>query len=464
MKNFTQILLEKYDNSFAFLQKEMNIYFKKVSPKLPKSLQLAVTIINDFQITDKELILRIMDSNKADYQLISQEYNWDIDKVKELRSLLKMNKDKLKLLPHFQTPEERKAVVDGQMAQSDILMDLSTEKGRNNVAKQYMPLVRKITNSMLSKTEMDASQVLSAGLEGFTYAMNTYKKPDEQLKNNIDSDGMKKKHQSFAQYAAYMIRFYILNEITNASRMVRIPSTALAKGNVIKTGATISLDKQNSEEDDRDIKDLITGLQEEPDYNIAPENKQWQLIYNELEKKFSSRDMMIFYKTYGLNGYELMKGKEIAKELSVSAPTITVVLNKIIKYIKTDKKLLEIFQDIMSTMMNENLAKLVGLEKNIIIDELHNNEMYIISETLINMKESKWKTRYNNIINNSQFTNLKEFMEEVRNKGELGFEYLDKNYKKYKNEIVEFLNQMQPSENWNRQSDVDILNEIYNMI
>ena len=55
----------------------------------------------------------------------------------------------------------------------------------------------------------------------------------------------------------------------------------------------------------------------------------------------------MFYMSFGLNGYEETKGKDIAIEFGVSEGLVSQKIKKIIQYIRKDEELCEILANLL---------------------------------------------------------------------------------------------------------------------
>ena len=486
MKKLTSIFESR--NSLTILQSELNEYNKKMSKKLPKPLMVAMQLIEELGITDKDVLDNILSASKPDLELLSKTNKYSLPKLLDLSKLLKAQKDKLKLLPFYQTQFERDMLLKGKLSTDDVLMDLETDLGRNIVAKQYMPLVHKIVNSFDKRTPLSKSELLSAALEGLTIAMNRYKKPDRDIKpleseldidnedlEEVSKEEVKKKEQTFVQYAAYIIRFYILNEISHSSRTVRMSKNdvkaAMAAGE--STYNFVSIDKSVSKRtgsEDNDggagILDILPELNTDPDWNPDfDEDKSWKKIFDKLSKVFPARDMNVFYKYWGMNGFERKKGKDIAKELNVSAPTITHIIAKIIKYMSTinDPDIKDMLDDLYDSYMNECLVNLPDYSVKTIEESLLSDPILMIFEDMYMLKGGlRWETPTRlafDKINNSKEHDDKKFVEYLLNCIDEDFEYLDSNYKKFKDTIVKFLMYVNPTIDYTRESDFTIIED-----
>ena len=86
-------------------------------------------------------------------------------------------------------------------------MDL-TEQERNELAKKYLPLVKKISTKMYKNSSMDYEEIEGFAWAGFTKAMDTY---DPSLSN-----------MTFLQFAGFGIRNAILNGQTQNGSTIKI--------------------------------------------------------------------------------------------------------------------------------------------------------------------------------------------------------------------------------------------------
>ena len=263
------------------------------------------------------------------------------------------------------------------------------KKARNAIANKYMPLVHKIVNSWIGKSSLDKDELFSNGLYGLTYAMDTYGKkskkaankeqkelerlraeaeqnganPDDITLDNVDVVDMDKyKDYPFLQYAAQMIRVWILEAIKNDSHLVRIPISKQKrekeeKGFIAKDNS-VSGDKRlggKDGEEGKSIFDLVGGM-ENPGKAMdkAEIDRLWDEILDELEKKFGPKTMDIFKNHFGFglaNGEKRISGKEMAKKYGYTSPSsITAEITKVLNFIRKDSRTFKKFQDIAFLM------------------------------------------------------------------------------------------------------------------
>lgn len=297
------------------------------------------------------------------------------------------NNGRILEIPVFMTRTQFDSIINKEASPDEVIMDLNSEEGRNAVAKKYEPLVHKIVNSWVGKTALSRDELMSGALEGLTRAMNTYgRKSDKAIKReekrraqaqeeaekkgetfdpDQDFSGIdisKYKSYTFLQFAAQMIRCYILEAIKNENHLVRIPISRQKKekeekGFIAKSN-TISGDKHLGGKDGDEGKtlwDIVGGL-ENPGKEIDKREIEslWDQILEELKKKFGEKTMDIFCNHFGFgaeNGKKKLTGKEMAKKYGFSSPSsITAEITKVINFIRKDKKMYQKFCDISDLM------------------------------------------------------------------------------------------------------------------
>lgn len=208
-----------------------------------------------------------------------------------------------------------------------------TNEEKNNIVSKYEPLINKITKQYAEKIKYNWEDIKSMAYEGLVLALIKYDK--------------NKSNMNFTQYAAFSIRNNILTSLDNELRVVKLSNYAQKKteqaGNSLFNTVSIS-DKFNDENDKKiSPKEIILKMYEDEKFSNGD-------IFNylkiRLEEEFSLRDCIIFYKAFGLNGYEELKGKEIAEELNISKGLVSQRLKNIINFIKKDRDLCEMLSNL----------------------------------------------------------------------------------------------------------------------
>lgn len=272
-------------------------------------------------------------------------------------------------IPVFQTRDQFDAVINHKASLDEIVIDLTSEKSRNEIVEKYKPLIWKMVNSWNKKCTLSIDELYSAALEGMTWAMNYYGKGkggkvQQRRESTLSQEELdelsKKMHSSmtFGQYAAYKIRVAILEAIKNESRTVRVAVSAqqreYKKNGSIKTNNTVSGNKTVSTDKDGNGKTMFDFIGSAEDASRELDNqdlqKLWEEIFKKLEQTFDKKIMDVWYSYNGLNGYEKMKNKEIAKKYKVVPSNISYYLNKVNNFIRTDKKLYAMISDVYELM------------------------------------------------------------------------------------------------------------------
>ena len=319
-------------------------------------------IIN-WLIVNNDTYLHDLDPDMEADNALAAFYNRGIPKKEDLAELYKCigkvkQENRLLEIPVFLTKEQFEDIINKKISPDEILLDLTTEKGRTKVAKQYEPLVHKIVNQWLGKSNLGIDDLISVCYEGLTYAMNTFGKRKVRDENGKWVEGEKDENvvkYSFKQYAAYCMDNGIREEIKHRSHIVRVPASQQTKERKEKGFNTksyaVSGDKKvgnDSEGNGKTLFDYIdTGENGYKKVNTEDLEKLWKYVYKKLDENFKKRDLEIFYSSFGLNGYKKEKGKDIAKKYNIVSSAITPIKLKIIRFIKTDKKLFAAFSEIL---------------------------------------------------------------------------------------------------------------------
>lgn len=363
MKKFSQVFeaskpkLDIQDNTINYidsanLQKYLEICDKFISDECKSVIKYLIDH-NDTYISEL--------SSDNDENALAGFYNNGIpsngsDELKELYKNIGIinKKDRLMEIPVFQSKEQFDAIINKTESPDAIILDLKSEAGRNEIAKKYEPLVHKIAKQFMGKSELSYEELISAGNIGLAHAMNTYGKKSK--KNVADLETIVGK--TFTQYAAFIIRISILEDIKHLSQTVRVP---ISQQNVERkeTGRntksnTISGDKEISSSGDEGNKSLFDymGGTDNATRGIDNEDveKLWKKFFKKLEEKFDKTTLDIWYSSFGVNGYEKMKKKDIATKYGLVPSNISYYLYRVNTFIKTDKKMMEMMNDIFELM------------------------------------------------------------------------------------------------------------------
>lgn len=448
MNNFTEYILEYRKNldSGSLLSSEVKQYLSMVNKHIPDEVKDVIYMTDKYNLLSSEDIMNIKNATKSSLKKLSTSYNIPISEMESLWKMIKDLKDNIKLLPQLQTEVERVAIEQGKASLNDLTIDLDTPAGRNAATKMYMPMIYKIVNQYVGKSSLSKQELISAALEGFTDAMNQwYRSNDPDVKKVI-----------FKTYAGFRVKQQILNDINKHSHTLSGGNSYNTKKYGSSSFDALSLDNiYNNDDDDSRGSDHLAALGVEDRGVHTNEDESWRQIYKLIENKFKQRDVDVFYRFFGINGYKREKSKDIAKSIGVSEGNIrNSIINKILKFLRTDKQASEIIADLQSVYNESLMCDLCGLDKNTIIETLINDDMFILFEEL-----TRWNNKniFHSALHNSLDQMKKSDSEEILSILSNDFEYLDSVFKKYKKHIIEFLSFMYPTEYISRKTDVSLL-------
>lgn len=438
MIKFTDILNEsKQDYNGSVTIEELNTYINKTIKILPNIVRDALYLVKKYEILNADDINTILKASKGSIKSLAKKFNIDEIGMEELWEMFRDLKSNIKLFPHFLTPFEQNSLIKGTAKVEDLIIDLDTAQGRNDVIKMYTPIVNKIVNQYVGKSKLTRSDLMSAGMEGFAKAMDQWDRSKNQL---------------FKTYLSYRVQQQILNDIDEHGHSLSGTNWyATAKYGAEMLDA-VSIDGLSRNEDGEIKQDRLAALgYNDDERNEEVDIKQWKKVFEILEKKFKQRDLDIFYRYFGLNGYKREKSKDIAKMYGMSEGNIrNSVINKMIAFLKKDKGALELLMDLRESYNESLMIELFGCDKETILERLSNDDIYILLEEI-----TKWNNKdvFKRALNNSLSGNKDIILDILSG----GFEEIDNNIKRYKKDIIAFLNNMYPTENFARKTDVDII-------
>lgn len=221
------------------------------------------------------------------------------------------------------------------------------EAVRNELAKQFEPLINKIVKQQQAKLHTDWNSLKSMAYEGLVQAMNTY----EPGKVARDSLALKsKKDMDFKQYAAYMI----LNNIRNCSvqelNIVKLNHYALNNMKSEEVSSFVTVPLTNTIRDDDSDKDSTKSLMNMGLYESAKfsDGDVFQTLKTYIDANMKPADAKAFYEFFGICGYKEKQVREIAKELNVSSGRVSQRIKTVVNYIKSEPILWETLASLTS--------------------------------------------------------------------------------------------------------------------
>lgn len=224
-----------------------------------------------------------------------------------------------------------------------------TEQEKNQLAKQYLPLIKKISYQKWHKVneKVPLKEIESYANLGFALALEKY---DEN-----------KSTQTFKQYAAWSISFSIMNGLTECSQAVRVSYYYQCKlkseGQSSIVTSTVSSMSRDDTSDGIDDDASITACRSsamtlreavEEDFEDCLDMNPIDILVESIKSNFDEIHSKIFLASFGLDGWdEGIKGKDLADMLGISPTLVTFKKNDVIRWIRSREDLMEILSRLM---------------------------------------------------------------------------------------------------------------------
>lgn len=206
----------------------------------------------------------------------------------------------------------------------------TNNKEREIYARQYTPLVYKIVEQNRDKSPLTYDDIVGFGFEGLADAMNTYE-PEFG--------------QSFLQYAAYRIYYFIMNGTNREGHIVAFSDYQQKKAKQEGRPTYIFQQIQSKTDENGEEQWNIPEMSIDPEKtNIGQALEDIRIF---VSTRFSARDTDIFFKTFGLGEEDDVPRIKIAKQYNVSSAAITYVNQRIIAAIREDDALREELEDLL---------------------------------------------------------------------------------------------------------------------
>lgn len=397
MKHFSKILLESVNsNTFAITNDEFETY-KKIIETTKRSkafLKLLWIISQNPELFNKEVMENFIKGKNVSKTISEQT-------AKDIIKLCKAIGDEVRILPQMLSASQREALINKKIEAEDLMLDLESQKGRETIIKKYGALIEKLIRQYVDRCPLSKEDLRSAAMIGLINAMNTYKNPEELEK--LGKTGK----MNFTSYAAFCIKHQIIEDITNYGTDVKISRYYQNKlkdeGESVMREISIDNTLFNDDGDKAANLDTFFGLADD-DTQIDNYEKEdiYKKLFKYIESKFSTRDCIILYKTWGVNGYKREKVKDIAKELGISSPAVVQACNRIIKFISTDKYCKNLYKDLLESLTDDyvvgKMIEVCNENKQSFIESFIFDDLYILLESV-----NKWnsKDKFMNAVNNA---------------------------------------------------------------
>ena len=276
---------------------------------------------------------------------------------KALGKVVKANR--LLEIPVFQTKEQFDAIINKEVAPDEIILDLTSEKGRNEIAMKYEPMVWKIARGYVGRSNLDLEELHAIGMEGIVWAMNKYGKKND--KSTASDENVKA--YTFHSWVAYCIRIAILEAIKDQGHLVRVPRSQQSrekaeKGHMTKN-YSVSMETPTGRDKDGNTKRLADKI---GDYERAGKSMEdeddrrlWEHIHSLLKRQFDDRTLGVFYDKWGVNGHEKLSGKEIMDKYNINIQSkINFMCSKVMQYMLKNPEMREALQELYEFVESRN--------------------------------------------------------------------------------------------------------------
>lgn len=446
MRNFSQLIVEsKKDYEIdAPSSNEVTTYINKTKNFLPDDVKRAIYLSQKLNLLSAEQLDEIRNARKPELKNLVDKLNVSLNELQDMWQFFKGMKNNYKLMPQYISKSEREMIEAGKMDVMDVLIDTETKAGQEAIVKQFAPLIVSLVNRFEGVSWMDRSDLTSACHEFLMQAIHKYKK---------GPDAKTGKASSFRSFVKNYISGMLKNEIAKHGHTLSGGSWYTTANGENMDAMRIDALMGKDGEINPDHWDAMGVEDKESEESQDKKTKSmWQKVYDILSKKFSDRDMSIFMSFYGLNGYQPMSGKELAKKYN---KTYSLILSKdgpikkIIRYLRENPKLMDLLNDLRDMYTESLLCRLSGTRDEI-YEKLVTNEAYIILEVA-----TKWSNK--RVFMNTLNSAIKNSNPSVLPIVQGNFLTIDNNIKKERNNILLFLHHMYPAENLANVKDMDII-------
>ena len=307
--------------------------------------------------------------------------------------------------------------------------------------------------------------------------MNEYRKPSKEIEaqNDIEDkeEAKKKKRSSFLTYASYRMKQKILDDINNYSRTVRIPGSTMNRHKDDEEwqnmGKTTSIDVTfagSEEEGKLTLADRLAELQIGPedlklDGEDAANAATAEKIYNMIENKFNQKHCTVFYKTFGLKGYTMMRPSEVAKEMGLSNANVSMINKRIATFLKTTPGAQPLLKSLLINCMESIFVDSLTKTRVEVSEALRSNDMYILFEDLTKWSEPSVLESSLKMTLDQYDADTAQFLIDCFNQG-IGL--VEEEYQANKKLFVHFLESLNPTQSFQKKQDLFILAEMDSLI
>lgn len=451
-------ILENTDE-FSITTDELDAYIDAVGNQLPEEVKTVCFYMRKAGILTRDDLDGILVSGNAKLDSEARDRGVQPEDLRDLVKIIKKMKLEKLLIPVYQSVSTRNDFIRGDKNADDVMLDLVSEKGRTDIVKQFTPLMNKIATQYLGKSSLSKAELLSAAMMGLVQAMNDYRKNEEELSDG-DTEVKKMHRLSFKQYAGYRIKQRILSDINWNSRTVRVPSRTASrhKDDRYPMSSSVYIDQA----EDSDAIDRLIGAAIHPKTMELPSSAKraddaMKSIYKMIEDRFSQQKAIVFYYTFGLNGYDSMRQTDIAKKFNMSTQNISMSNKRIAKFLRETPAAQPLLKALLQHVQESILCDSMRSSAEEITEAFMSNDMYLLLEDLTRLSDPIILERSLREVIAEYDSDSAECIIGFLNKGA---EMPREEYKNNKRLIVHFLESLNPTQSISKRSDAVIIDEL----
>jgi len=213
-----------------------------------------------------------------------------------------------------------------------------TQEEKQKLVIKYKPLIKKISLQCWKKIfeKVPIDEIEGYANLGFSMAMNDYNE--------------KRSKQTFAQYAAYRMKFSILDGLTECSQSVKLSYYYQQKLKLQGESSILmqSISPTDEERDDDRYYIKNSNIMYEETFGDCLDESPIDILVREVEENFDKIHTEVFLSLFGLGGRKEEKGKDVARRLGISPTLVTFKQKDVIRWIHTRKDLMETLQHLVA--------------------------------------------------------------------------------------------------------------------
>ena len=429
-----------WDKWEKFLGKKLSSDFYKLNEILKSNG------INSSEYWDK---LRF--GNASEQRNTGKSLGLDVSDIAEIAALIKKIGGEANAIPMSISDAARESIMSNPKLLDEILVDRQSDKGVAATIKQYTPMINKLVYKYSAVTPFDKAELTSICKVALYDAVRKYMRGDKATE------------MQFTGFLQFMMFQAIQNELHENGYTIRMPQSEqmrlLSAGSVNKVNSYDAIVGSDGDDYDTDKLAFLGFSDDKVNNNEDPE--KFKMLMDIIERQFGTQKAEVFYMHFGVNGYKKTPGKDIAKKIGKSPALVVKICNEIISWLKSKLGNGQIgaLIDYLNDVYVEGLiATNFYVDKNEFYNTISNDELYIMIQEAQSMKIDSERVR---MVLDEIDAQSSYFISQCLTNG---YEWMDKNYRRNKMIIINFLSLLYPAQDFEKFSDVQILDMMRGII